>query len=225
MQDRKKKRLKKTVRWLLVDIAVTCIILALLLYKPSGYRPPEVNPADHKKGQIHPYLTHLSAELYNNSQLERPFELVVLEGQINEAIRFSDWQMESEGVKISEPVVLFEPEKIVLMGKANVKGADLIVTIMVKPDYDQQGLLNLKMSKLKIGAMNVTPLAKVIAKKMYKDRLAAGYIDTEDLRTKIAASLLTDEPFEPVFRIDDEEVRIDKITVEKGRLILRLVPH
>ena len=225
MQDRKKKRLKKTVRWLLVDIAVTCIILALLLYKPSDYRPPEVNPADHKKGQIHPYLTHLSAELYNNSQLERPFELVVLEGQINEAISFSDWPLESEGVKISEPVVLFIPEKIVLMGKANVKGAEFIVTIMVQPGVDQQGLLNLKMSKLKIGAMNVTPLAKVIAKKMYKDRLATGYIDTEDLRTKISGSLLTNEPFEPVFRIDDEKVRIDKITVEKGRLILRLVPH
>jgi len=36
--------------------------------------------------------------------------------------------------------------------------------------------------------------------------------------------LLTDEPFQPVFPIDDKKVRIEKITVAKEKLLLRLVP-
>jgi len=44
------------------------------------------------------------------------------------------------------------------------------------------------------------------------------------LHTKIAASLLNDEPFSPVFSIDDKNVRIEKITVDKEKLLLRLVP-
>jgi len=72
--------------------------------------------------------------------------------------------------------------------------------------------------------MNITPLAKMMAKKMYAQRLAAIRIDREALQTKIAASLLTDEPFEPVFRVDDKKARIEKITIAKEKLLLRLVP-
>jgi len=78
--------------------------------------------------------------------------------------------------------------------------------------------------KVKVGAMNITPLAKMMAKKMYEQRVAAISIDTKTVQTKIAASLLNDEPFEPVFEIDDKKVRIEKITIAKEKLLLRLVP-
>lgn len=224
MEARKKKRYKKAVCWLLVDLAIACIIFALLLYKPSRYSPPEVSPDDRKQGRVHPYLTHLSSELYNGAQRGEPFELVVIEEGINETIGRSKWPKVSEGVTFSEPVVLFVPESVILMGTANIKGAEFVVTIMLEPRVDQQGLLNLQMTKIKIGAMNITPLAKIVAKRMYRQRIATMPIDMEDLRTRIVASLLNDEPFEPVFRIEDKKVRVEKVTVTQGKLILHLVP-
>jgi hypothetical protein len=50
------------------------------------------------------------------------------------------------------------------------------------------------------------------------------------LRAKIAASLLNDEPFEPILNVRDifddvdEKVRVEKITITQQKLILRLVP-
>jgi hypothetical protein len=49
-------------------------------------------------------------------------------------------------------------------------------------------------------------------------------IDFEDWRAKIAAALLNDEPFEPVFKVEDKTVRVERVTVTLGQLILHLVP-
>jgi len=132
--------------------------------------------------------------------------------------------MESEGVLLYEPAALFVPGTVVLMGTADVRGVEFVVTIELEPKIDEQGLLNLRVGKVKVGAMNITPLAKMVAKKMYAQRVAAIRIDREALQTKIAASLLTDEPFEPVFKIEDKKVRIEKIAVAKEKLLLRFVP-
>jgi uncharacterized protein YpmS len=110
------------------------------------------------------------------------------------------------------------------MGTADIKGVEFIITIELEPKINEQGFLNLRVAKVKVGAMNITPLVKMMAKKMYMQRINALDVDTEAVQTKIAASLLTDEPFEPVFRIDDKKVRIEKITVAKEKLLLRLVP-
>jgi len=226
LEVRKKKKYKKLASWLLVDLAVASIIFALLLYKPADYGPLAVNSAGHKRGWVHPYLTHLLSELYNGAQRGQPFELVVIEEQINETIGRSEWPKESEGVTFSAPEVFFLPESVVLMGTANIKGAEFVVTIMLDPRVDQQGFLNLQVAKVKIGAMNITPLAKVIAKRMYQHRIATVPVDIDDLRTKIAGSLLSDEPFDPIFPVPDTRarVRLEKVTVTQGKLILHLVP-
>jgi uncharacterized protein YpmS len=133
--------------------------------------------------------------------------------------------MESEGILLYAPAALFVPGTVVLMVTADVKGVEFIITIELEPKINEQGLLNLEVAKVKVGAMNITPLAKMIAKQMYSQRLAALPIDTEAIQTKIVASLLTDEPFEPVFRVDDKKkVRIEKITIDNEKLLVRLVP-
>ena len=226
----KKKRYKKAICWLLVDLAVASIILTLLLYKPSRYSPPEsdVHPEvlrdAQKQGRVHPYLTYLSSELYNGAQRGKPFDLVVLQEKINETIGWSQWPKGSEGVMFSKPVVLFMSGSVVLMGTADIKGAQFVVTIELQPRLDQHGLLHLQVAKVKIGAMNITPLAKLVAKKMYQNHLATESIDIEDLRTKLAAALLNDEPFEPIIRVEDKKVRVEKVTVTQGKLILHLFP-
>ena len=95
---------------------------------------------------------------------------------------------------------------------------------MLKPTLDGQGLLNLQVSKVKVGALNITVLARVMAKKMYSQKLAATDVDTEDWRARIAASLLNDESFEPVFEIGNRKVRVEKITIIREKLAIRLVP-
>jgi hypothetical protein len=223
-QIRKRQRYKRLICWLLIDLAVAVTILMLLLYKPSRYDPLEGAAADHRQGQVSPYLTRLSSQYYNGAQRRTAFELVVTEEGINQAITGSDWPVESEGIWFYAPAVLFTPGTIVLMGTANIKGAEFVVTIELEPTIDQQKLLNLQVATIKIGAMNITPLARLIAKKMYADRFAAVPVDAEDWRAKIAAALLSDQPFDPVFPAEDKNVRLDRVTVEQGRLILRFVP-
>lgn len=224
LKIRKKARYKKLICWLLVDLTVAAVIFALLLYTPGLYKPAGNDPAGYKKGQVHPYLTHLSSELYNGAQRGEPFELVVTQNGINEIITWSRWPKESEGIMFSAPAVLFVPGSIVLMGTAHIKGVEFVVTIAVEPRVDEQGFLNLQVAKVKVGAMKITPLAKMMAKKMYAQRLATVPIDTEALTTKIAGALLSDEPFEPVLRVENRKVRVEKITITQEKLTLHLVP-
>jgi hypothetical protein len=225
LKIRKKARFKKLARWLLVDLAVAAIIFALLLYRPGRYKPADFGSGSDRRKEVSLYLTNnLLPAIHNGSQYREPFELVVTQKGINDIIIRGNWPMESEGVLLYAPAVLFVPGTVVLMGTVDVKGVEFVVTIELEPKINEQGFLNLHVGKMKVGAMNITPLAKMMAKKMYMQRINALDVDTEAVQTKIAASLLNDEPFEPVFRIDDNRVRIEKITVAKEKLLLRLVP-
>lgn len=230
LKVRKKRKFKKRY-WLLIDLALAIIILALLFYKPARYKPLDINPAGNNQDQISPYLSNvLLPQLHNGAQRQEPFDLVVIQKGINEAIARLQWPRESNGVLLSAPTVFFVPENIVLMGTASIKGAELVVTVVAKPSLDEEGLLNLRVEKVKIGAMNITPLARLMAKRMYTERLATVHVDTENLRARIAASLLIDEPFEPIFNINDifddvdKKVRAEKITITQKKLTIRMVP-
>jgi hypothetical protein len=72
--------------------------------------------------------------------------------------------------------------------------------------------------------VNITPLAKVIGRRMYAERLAAKGSDGKELGAQIAASLLKDEGFEPVFEIEDERVRVEQMGIDYERVKVRLVP-
>jgi uncharacterized protein YpmS len=132
--------------------------------------------------------------------------------------------MVSEGIMLYGPLVLFEPGSVVLMGTANLKSVEFVVTIVLEPKIDEQGLLNLQVAKMKVGAMNITPLAKMVAKKMYAERLDTMRVDTDTFQARIAASLLNDEPFEPVFKVDNIKVRIETITIHEEKLTAHLIP-
>ena len=224
LQTRKKARLKKLACWLLVDLSVAAVIFALLLYRPGLYSPDSIAPASYKEGQVHPYLTYLLSELYNGAQRAKPFELLVTQKEINEVVAGLGWPMMSEGIMLYAPAVLFVPGSIVLMGTADMKGMEFVVTIGLELKVDEQGLLNLQVAKVKIGAMNITPLAKMMARKMYAQRLATVPVDTEALQTKIVASLLNDQPFDPVIKVENRKVRVAKIAVAEEKLTLHLVP-
>jgi uncharacterized protein YpmS len=221
LETRKKKKYIKLTIWLVIDIAVAAAVFTLLLHKPARYAPLDTAGTE-QQGRVSRYLTYLSSELYNGVQLGEPFELVIIEQGVNEII--ANWSAESEGIGFYAPWVLFMPGSIVLMGTANVKGAEFVATIIIEPMIDEKGLLNLHVAKMKVGAMNITPLAKLVAERMYQRWLEEVSVDVEDLRTQIAASLLSARSFEPVFKVDDRKVRMEKIVVTKGKLTARLIP-
>lgn len=220
-----KSRLRKLFVWLLIDVIVLITVFTLLLYKPKRYSPAVFNSPDNERGQVSPYLTHdLSPQLYNGTQRGEPFDMIVTQDGINEIIAWSGWPKESEGIILSDPAVLFLPGCIVLMGTANVKGVDFVVSIEINPEIDEQKLLNLHVSKVKIGAMNITPLAKAMAKKMYEGQTANVQIDPDSLQNKIIASLLNEEAFEPIIKVDGRKVSVEEVTVSNQQLKMHMVP-
>jgi len=226
LKFRKKKRLKRLVCWLVIDLIVAAVIFSLLLYKPGWYQPAVFDEGSYERGAVSPYLTHdLLPKIHHDAQLGKPFDLVITQQGINEIVAWSGWPKESEGVIFTSPAVVFVPENIVLMGTAVVKGVDFIVTIVVEPKIDEQNLLNLNVVKVKIGAMNITPLAMIMAKKSYEQRLASIPDDIKnEWQTKIIASLLNNESIEPVFKVEGTTIHVESITLKDKQLILRLIP-
>jgi hypothetical protein len=110
------------------------------------------------------------------------------------------------------------------MGQAELKGASLVVTVGVRPAVDDQGLLRLDVTKVKVGALGLTPVARMVAKRMYTQRLAEGPAVVDDLRTQIAAALLNDQPFEPVLMVRNRKVRLKSLELQRGQVVLRFVP-
>jgi len=224
LKNRKKRRFKK-LYWLSAGPVILIFILVLFLHKPARYNPPGVGAVGDRQGQVSPYLTHeLLPRLYNGTQRDEPFELIVTQNGINDAIAGARWPRQTNGLKFSAPMVLFAADGIVLMGTVAVGAAELVITIEAKPSVDRQGLLNLNVAKVKAGAVNITPFAKVLAKKTYLERPGSSDISTDDLTARIARSLLDGQPFEPVFEIDNKKVRIERIVIEREKLTIYLVP-
>ncbi|HLB72996.1 MAG TPA: hypothetical protein VJJ98_03175 [Sedimentisphaerales bacterium] len=223
--------MKKLAIWLSIDLGVAVLVFILLLYRPGRYNP--LSPAGFKPGQVSPYLTLFHSAVYNGAQFGEPFDVALSEEGLNDIVARGglewNWPLEHEGVMLYAPAAVLEPGRLVLMGTADVKGIELVVTIELESEIDEKGLLSLKVKKLKVGAMNITPLAKLMAKKMYAEQVAASAVDTEAWQTKIAASLLNDEPFDPVFPmlIDSKleiRVRVQKVAIQEGKVSFRLIP-
>lgn len=222
----KKSRRKKLILWLCIDLTVAAAVILVLLYKPAQYRPVTPPPADDPNAQrVHPYISHeLMPTLYNNAQDRKPFTMEIFDKGLNEAIAQTRWRQESGGIKLSSPAIAFTPGRIVLMGTAEIEGADLVITVEIVPRILEDGRLNLVVDKVKIGGMPITWLARKMARKTYQEQIGAGGIDADDWRTKIAASLLVGEPFEPVFPVEDKWIRLESFDISQGKATVRFVP-
>ena len=222
LKVRKKAKFKKKVYFVLAGLAAVFVsFVLLLLHRPARFKPPEII----YDNQVSPYLTHeLLPHIYNNAQLGEPFDLVVIQKGINDIVARAKWPKELDGIRLSALEVLFVPDSIVLMGTVVLGRVEFVATVLARATLDQEQLLNLHVAKVKIGAVNITPVAKVIAKRIYQRRFAAANTDSEDWQAQIAASLLNNEPFEPVFNIEDKKVRVERITITQEKVTIRLVP-
>ena len=222
---KKLKKRHKLLLWLCAGAIVAGVIMALLLYKPAGYEPVNTDiQADEGPTQVSRYLTYLYSQLHNNAQKKESFEIDVLEDGINQAIASANWPQRSDGIVFAQPKADFEETGITLTGTANVKGVDLVVTILGVLQMLENGQLNLHIQTVKIGAMNVTLAAKYLAKRMYKERFGMVYVESTDPRVLIAAALLEDKPFDPVFKVNGKSVRLLETTMEQDLVRLKFDP-
>ena len=228
LKNRKKKRLKKLIYWLIIDLSVAFIIISLLLYKPGNYEPIVNDPDFSESSDVSSYLTELTSYIYNNAQLNKPFEVEVTQEALNDMITKADWPKESQGVMLYAPAAIINNNLVVFMGTAVFQGVEFIITIEIEPKIKEDNSLLLDLKTVKIGVMNITPLAKLTAQKMYAEKLSE-IADSNNyeynLQSKIIASLLSEEPFEPVFEIENDKIRINKINIEQGKFTVFLIPE
>ncbi|MCP4451489.1 MAG: hypothetical protein GY809_08510 [Planctomycetes bacterium] len=223
-----RKKMKKRYKALLLltlFVMLAGAIMALLLHKPAGYEPVNLN-AQPEEGptEISRYLTYLYSQMHNNAQKKETFEVEVLEDGINQAIASANWPQRSDDIVFAQPKAEFDEDGITVTGTANVKGVDLVVTIHGLLQMLEDGQSNVHIQTVRIGALNVTRLAKYLAKRMYKERFGMVYVESTDPRVLIAASLLEDKPFDPVFEVNDKGVRLIQTTMEQDLIRLKFEP-
>ena len=223
MQNNENKKSKKAwLHWLLICLAACVLIFALLLHIPARFSPPQI--AGNKK-LVSPYLTNeLLPALYNGSQLGKPFDLTITEDGVNDIIARSGWPKDFGRLNILSAMVFFSPGRIELMGTVTLSSVDSVVTVAVEPQIDSKGLLNLKMAKVSVGAVNITPFANLIIAEICPARFSKAAVDGKNIGAEIFASLLNNKPFNPVFKIHDRKVRLTNLSIEQNKLTARLLP-
>ena len=211
----------KILLYLAVSFLSLLFFSLLIFYKPADFEQPK--PTESK--EVSKYLTHvITPELYNGAQRGEPFDLVITEEGINDVIAGLKWPQYAGWASFSVPQVLFKPGKIVLRGTAGIDNMDIFVAIEGKPYIDPEGLLNLDVTKIKVGAMNLTIIAKIIAASMFKKELAENDVDPRDWGYKIAAALFQSQPFEPILDVEKSKVRIKAVNLKQKILTIHFIP-
>lgn len=209
-------------------LPVIILVLALLMlafvmtaYKPTRYAPPRAaNP-----NQISRYLTnHLLPVIYNGSQLGEPFELDITQDGLNDVVARLPQPIKLNSITLAEPQVILTPMQITLMVTLKAKPIDLILTIELNPYVTRQGLLNLCINRVMVGAVDITPIAKSIGNKAYSNWLSSTGMDPDNIAAQVCRSLIQDEPFDPLFEIGKNPIRISKIDVATKKMIILLTP-
>jgi len=194
-------------------------ILFLALHKPADYVPTEPIIDN----QVSKYLTHVIVrDLYNGAQLQEPFELIVTQEGINDIIARLQWPMQVDGISILVPQVIFEPELINVRAMIQSGGVDLLVSVSGNAFVNNGGMLNIDINNVKMGALNITVLAKAIAKSIYEKELSRRSgrpVRAEDV---IVKAILENQPFDPTFRIEGNYLTIESVDILQGKMILKM---
>ena len=229
LKKKKHKVLKTAIRTLLIfSILIAVVLLVLLLMftrSPRQYQPLDSTDS----GEVHRYLTHyLAPQFHNEIQLDAPFEVIVPQKELNEMIvdraTFDvDWPIELDGLTFSAPAVVFNKDTIVLMGRIGIGPVSVVVSIVAQPKLDDNGMLLLNIQAVKVGTVNVTPLASVLAKGIFDEQIELN--PEQDWVEGLASACLTNESYEPVFDAYEKKIRLISAEIEEGKLSLRFEPE
>ena len=222
-----KKRVVKFLVWVGIDVGIMVLLAVLLLWRPGGFHSPEVAETD----EVSSYLTHvLAPAVYNGVGKGVAFEVKIDEAGINEVVSQMGWPRAEGEVLLLTPAVTFLEGEVKIMATAMVRGVELVVTVIARPAVNSEGLLETGVEGIYIGAMNVTPIARMVGKRTYEENFAAfeevseGVVDLRDWGAVVAKGIFMDEAIEPVIRIDDETARIISIEAVEGKMVIGFEP-
>jgi uncharacterized protein YpmS len=219
--EKMKKPKVKAYFWIAIPLVLGLLAFVLVTHRPKNYAPLRI--AD--QNQISVYLTHqLMPTIYNNSQLDAPFEVVITEEGLNDIIARWRQPMNFNNITFTDPQAILTQKQIVLMATARTRYANPVLTIRITPAIDYFGQLNIHVDSVSLGAAGVTTLAKSMGNKAFTDWLAFTGTEPNNIAAQVCRSLLNDEPFEPVFKVGDKSLRICKIKLEKKKITALLLP-
>lgn len=216
-----KKTKTRAYFWAAIPFVLLLLAIALLMHKPKNYAPLRI--AD--QNQISIYLTHrLMPTIYNNSQLDAPFEVVITEEGLNDIIARWRQPINFNNITFTAPQAILTQKQIILMATAKTHFANPILTVRLTPAIDYFGQLNIHIGGVSLGAVGVTTLVKSRGNKAFANWLSFTGTEPNNIAAQVCRSLLNDEPFEPVFKIGDKSLRICKIKLEKKKITALLLP-
>jgi len=210
--------------WPAVALALSLLVLLAVIlttYKPGCYVP--VHVAD--ENRISTYLTHrLLPTIYNGAQRGEPFEVVITQDGLNDIIARLSQPMQLHSITLSDPQVFLTPQQITLMATARATPLDLVLTIEVNPVINQQGLLNLYINNITLGAVDITTVGTLIGDNAYSSWMSSTGTEPNNIAARICRSLLHDEPFKPTFEIDGKRLYVSQIEIMTKKIIVLLTP-
>ncbi|MGA2916574.1 MAG: hypothetical protein ABSE89_11165 [Sedimentisphaerales bacterium] len=204
-----------------VFVAVFLIFLFLYwvtgLFKiPSNFRP--VRPIT--DGNMSQYLTnYILPQLYNKLQLNQPFELVISEAGVNDIIVRHIDANTLQRANLSDLSVTLKKRRILLTAKTVYYGFDFIMTLVLKPYIDKNGYFSLKESQIEAGESRIPFAGEAVKKKIIEG--LAGFFNNLNVSDFNETSF--DVKIEPVFSLNHQKHRIDKITVQNKELIIHFL--
>jgi hypothetical protein len=214
---------KRIARYLLPAILILLIILVsafiLIGHRPANYAPPKAaNP-----NEVSRYLTNeLLPNIYNGSQLGKPFELEITQEGLNDIVSHLPGAIITDNLTVVRPEVILTPMETTVMATVEARPMDFFLTVELNPFINKQGLMNLCVNRILLGKVNITSIARSIGNKAYADWMATTGTEPNNIASQICLSLLKDEPFDPVFKIYGRTMRVSKIDVMRGKIVVLL---
>ncbi len=213
------RKIRKTVIWL---IGLTVFLLLLwfvgLFRTPGCYRITQP-PADAYASQ---YLTnYILPELLNKPQYGRPFDLVISEDGVNDIIVRHIDANSLRRLNLSNVSVTFRKGRILLVGKTVCCGFDFIITVVLKPYINRHGYFFLKVPEIQAGTSHIPFAVSAVKGRILRE--LADFLNNLDIADS-AKAVFDSRRIEPVFSINHQKLRIDKIAIQDKQLMIHFLP-
>ncbi|MHC5083094.1 MAG: hypothetical protein ACYTET_04045 [Planctomycetota bacterium] len=209
--------------WIPVAIVGFAAVSGVFLcsYTPRAYQPVQAANTD----EVSPYLTHqLGPDFFNQVQLDDPFLLEVKQSGLNDITSRWEWPQQFGDLSFADPMIMFGDGSIYLMGTLKYKKIKSVVTIIALPYMDANQKVCLNIQSVRLGILPITSLAGKIAKIALADSDYMFEGEPDELE-HIVRGIVYNEPFEPVFAINDYKARIQEMSIEPGVLKLLFQPE
>lgn len=226
MKKRKHRCLKAVGIFFAALVVIAGGLLFLMTRKPKIYQPYEKITTE----VVNPYITHyLAPEFHNNVQIDKPFRIIVPQKNINEVVVDGsldwEWPVDLGPVVVSAPAVSFITDEILLMATVKYGVFEFVLTVGARPVIDEAGLMQLNFQKLMAGVVDISYIARPIACKLLAQELEGLPIDHDTAWIKdLHDAVAENKPFEPVWPVYEDAIKLTEVKVVNGRLTLMFEP-